>query len=298
MFAISPTDNTWFGYLKDNELSSYVNFWTPTPWNTKGLKEGDRFYFMLKSPIRKIGGFGEFAAYENITPELAWNKFGHRNGNASKLDFIKNIQSYIDKNSEKYGKRNLDTYSYKIGCVVLRNCEFWDEEDYKDPEDYDIKFPSQIVTIKCFEQYDPFLQDNFGADDFGLVNEPREDKVFLIKQRDGQSVFKGKILKTYNNACCVTGETIPELLEAAYIQGYKNKNSNHTQNGLLLRVDIQRLFDSNLLFIDKGYIIHLSSLITDGCYKQFDGKKIRLPLLEHDCPSTEALELRENEFRR
>ncbi|MNK33957.1 hypothetical protein D3C87_524560 [compost metagenome] len=298
MFAISSTDGNWFNYLKDNELSSYVNFWTPTPRNTKDLKEGDRFYFMLKSPVWKIGGFGEFVRYENITPELAWNKFGNRNGNISKQDFINSIQEYMNKNSEKYGKRTLDTYSYKLGSIVLRNCEFWDKQDYKDPEDYDIKFPLRAETIRCLDQDDPFLHDNSGLTDFGLVNEPREDNVYVVKYRNGQSVFKGKILKAYNNTCCITGETMPELLEAVHIQKYANKYSNHVQNGVLLRVDIHRLFDSNLLIVDKDYTIRISSLVTDEYYKHFDGKKINLPLLEQDRPSVEALALRENEFRR
>ena len=49
MFAISPTDNDWFQFLKKVQLNSYVNFWTPTPWNIKRLKTNDRWYFLLKS---------------------------------------------------------------------------------------------------------------------------------------------------------------------------------------------------------------------------------------------------------
>ena len=56
MFAVSPTDKNWFDFLKYSGLNSFVNFWTPTPWNIKQLNVGNRLYFMLKSPIRKIGG--------------------------------------------------------------------------------------------------------------------------------------------------------------------------------------------------------------------------------------------------
>ncbi|RDI05494.1 HNH endonuclease [Flavobacterium sp. AG291] len=298
MFAISPTDKDWYNYLKQNQFNSYINFWTPTPWNISRLKEGNRLYFMLKSPIRKIGGFGEFVEYKNMTAEAAWNEFGYRNGRESKADFLNGIQKYIDKNSDKYGKRLLNSFSYQIGCIVLKNCQFWDEEYYKLPAEYNIEFANQVVTIKYYEEYDSFLQSDFENDSFDLVQEPRERKKQLTNIRNGQGAFKGKILKAYRNACCVTGETIPELLEAAHIQQYKSKTSNHVQNGLLLRVDIHRLFDNNLIFIDGDYVIHVSDLVGNEYYKRFDGKKITLPDIESEYPSTEALELKREEFRK
>lgn len=151
MFAISPTDKIWFDFLKDNEYNSFVNFWTPTPWNISGLKKDNRLYFMLKSPIRKIGGFGEFVYYENMTAESAWNEFGYRNGRESKIDFLNGIQSYIDRHSEKFGKNLIDASSYQIGCIVLKNCEFWDEVNYKLTSDYNIEFANQVVMIKYYE---------------------------------------------------------------------------------------------------------------------------------------------------
>lgn len=100
MFVISLTDNTWFRFLKDNELNSFVNFWTPTPWNIKKLKQGDRWYFLLKSPVRQLG---EFYEYKNITANEAWCEFGQRNGCTNKAQFINRVQTYIDKNSKSFG---------------------------------------------------------------------------------------------------------------------------------------------------------------------------------------------------
>ena len=297
MIAISPTDKNWFDYLKYKGLNSYVNFWTPTPWNVKRLNSGNRLYFMLKSPIRKIGGFGEFVEYKNMTAFQAWNEFGYRNGRCSRQEFINSIQEYLDKNSAKFGRQEIDINSYEIGCIVLNNCEYWDNENFLKPENHNIDFATQVVKIKYFDQYDSFVQAQIEKDNFDLVNEPRNDKQGLTNVRDGQSVFKGKILKAYNNKCCITGETIPELLEAAHIQEYKNKNSNHVQNGLLLRVDIHRLYDNRLIFIDGQYIVHVSEQITSEQYRQYHGRKIRLPNSTYEHPLKEALELRKNEFR-
>ena len=297
MFAIAPTDEKWFNYLKEKQLNSYVNFWTPTPWNIKKLKLNDKFYFMLKSPTRKIGGLGEFVEYKNLTTEEAWKKFGFRNGTQSKSDFVTKIKQYVNKRSEKFSD-NIDLRDYKIGCLVLKNCEFWDQSEYKSASDHGVVFPSQVVKIKFFEEYNPFIKSSDDdIDFFELVSEPRDNIRGFIKIREGQSTFKSKILKAYNNSCCITGENTPELLEAAHIQEYRNRFSNNVKNGLLLRVDFHKLFDNNLLLIDSSYKIHVSSLVENEDYKKYHGQAINLPSNKNNHPSIEALKLREEDFR-
>ena len=56
MLAIAPTGKDWFAQLRARSSSQIINFWTPTPWNVKGLSRGDLLYFLLKAPIRKIEG--------------------------------------------------------------------------------------------------------------------------------------------------------------------------------------------------------------------------------------------------
>jgi putative restriction endonuclease len=120
MFAISPTDIEWFNFLRTEGLNSEVNFWTPTPWNISRLKNGDKLYFMLKSPIRKIGGYGHFVDYKNMTVTDAWNKFGYKNGCCSKQELIDRLNKYKATNS-------LDDRSEtnsEIGCIQLKNVVF------------------------------------------------------------------------------------------------------------------------------------------------------------------------------
>ncbi len=297
MFVISPTDNYWFQFLKESGFNSYVNFWTPTPWNIKKLKPRSRWYFLLKSPIRQIGGFGEFVEYKNLSANQAWKEYGKRNGSLGKNQFIESIKTYIDKNSEKFGGKPIDVNTYEIGCVILKNCQFYDEGNYLRPENYQIEFATQVVKYKYFNQYDPFTNLSTDFDNFNLVNEPREEYKKEINQRKGQSKFKGAILKAYNNKCCISGETCQELLEAAHIQEYLNELSNHIQNGILLRVDLHRLFDNGLLFIDSNYTIHISPILQSAVYKQFDGMKISLPDNSNDYPSKESLEHKRVNFR-
>lgn len=297
MFAISPTDIDWFEFLRESGLNGEINFWTPTPWNITRMEKGDRLFFMLKSPIRKIGGFGEFKEYVNMPLGVAWSRFGKKNGCKSKQEFVDRLDKYKNK-------RSTDAESVltsQIGCIVLENVEFWDTESYLDLESYEIDFSPNIVKIKYFNQDNPFDIKYYKppTNGFDLVEESKEKykKIREVVERKGQSSFRVKISKAYNSACCITGEITPELIEAAHIQPYLSKESNHVQNGLLLRVDFHKLYDNGLLYINEDYKIEISPLINSEFYKGFQGEIINLPKSQADYPSKKALISREFEFR-
>ena len=76
MFAVAPTDINWFSQLRQEGIHGQLaNFWTPTPWNITKLSLGNKLCFMLKSPIRKIGGYGHFYSYQNMKASIAWEKW-------------------------------------------------------------------------------------------------------------------------------------------------------------------------------------------------------------------------------
>lgn len=118
-----------------------------------------------------------------------------------------------------------------------------------------------------------------------------------MTRREGQSEFRVGLIGIYSNKCCVTGENTPELLEAAHIQPYLTPESNHLQNGLLLRTDIHKLFDNGLLWIDHEYRVQVSSYIDSPYYKSLNGKKIHLPKDKRFYPSQEALQIKRGSFR-
>jgi PRC-barrel domain len=72
MFALAPTDIDWFLNIHSVPGGPKANFRTPAPWSIKGLKPGVRLYFLLKSPMRKIGGWGAFCRYNDMTTEQTW----------------------------------------------------------------------------------------------------------------------------------------------------------------------------------------------------------------------------------
>lgn len=120
-----------------------------------------------------------------------------------------------------------------------------------------------------------------------------------ITARRGQKSFRNKLLKAYDYKCAVTGCDVASLLEACHIMPYMGDQTNHIQNGLLLRSDIHVLFDLGLLTINfNNDTVILSKEIEESYYKQFKSKKIFLPKKASEHPHVDALKHHnEHEFK-
>ena len=75
--------------------------------NAKRLKKGDEFYFLLKSPIRKIGGFAYIKGYQNMSVTDVWIQFGKGNGVNSLLELLNRCSDYAKKIPIKICKKLL-----------------------------------------------------------------------------------------------------------------------------------------------------------------------------------------------
>jgi len=298
MFAIAPTDLDWFETIRGSFISRTVNFWTPTPWSIRGLHSGDRLYFMVKAPVRKIGGFGIFVRYVEMTTSQAWSAYGLTNGVANELDLVRKVQGFAAKRSEFFEPVSDPI----IGCMELRNVFAADDDNSLIPEHYGHSFPNQVVKLKYFS--DPYnLADKFkglasSTASFELVQGHATKRTTSRKDRSNQPQFRWKILNNYGFRCAVSGEMLQEILEAAHIQTYIDERSNHPQNGICLRVDLHRLFDEGLIAIScEGKILTSSSLHGTG-YAALGGISIQKPDDPRFHPSESALEFhRHNVFR-
>jgi putative restriction endonuclease len=112
-----------------------------------------------------------------------------------------------------------------------------------------------------------------------------------VKDRPGQATFRQRVLAAYGYRCCVTGEATEEVLDAAHIQPYVNKESDHVQNGLPLRADFHRLFDAGLITVDDDYRVVLGDHLESVTYASYDGRQILRPHEAADKPSREALKV-------
>lgn len=105
-----------------------------------------------------------------------------------------------------------------------------------------------------------------------LTEDRRVVRAQLAVVRTGQRDFRTLLWERYGGACCVTGCTIERLVEAAHIVPYRGNQTDGEDNGLLLRVDIHRLFDEHLVAIDPDRLIFVvSKSITDPTYQSLHG---------------------------
>lgn len=141
-----------------------------------------------------------------------------------------------------------------------------------------------LVTSTSFST--PFNPEN--------VEDGRKKIAREISVRQGQPKFRKDLLKAYNYQCAISGCEIQPILEAAHILPYKGKETNHIQNGILLRADLHTLFDLQLISIDsETYTIGIDESLKNSEYKIYNGKKLNLPKAISSQPSKEALILRE-----
>ena len=93
--------------------------------------------------------------------------------------------------------------------------------------------------------------------------------------RPGQGSFRAAMLSRYGGECCVTGCSIETLLEAAHIIPYRGEQSDDVTNGLLLRVDLHRLFDAHLVSINPDTLtVEVASIVSDAGYRAYHGNRL------------------------
>ncbi len=89
----------------------------------------------------------------------------------------------------------------------------------------------------------------------GIIHSPlpsiveRQRTRTTVLARSGQAQFRRRVLKAYKARCWLTNESIPEVLEAAHIVPAGERGSDEIDNGLCLRIDVHRLYDSGHLRI-------------------------------------------------
>ena len=154
--AVALTDYEWFTYLGAHPTTGEINFWTPSPWNLTGLEPGDRYYFLLKSPIRKIGGFGHFVRYTNLTVAEAWDEWKEWNG-------ALNFEEMRRRAGQYRGLGDGLTPETEIGCIVLERTQLLEEGSFVDPQSVGVAFPREVVKVKYFDQDDLFRHVTAGT---------------------------------------------------------------------------------------------------------------------------------------
>lgn len=249
---IAVTDRQWYErLLADGITDGEVNFWQPSARPPKRMPAGTPFFFKLKAPANAICGFGCFMGFTVLPEWLAWDTFGRGNGVASLAQMRERLAKI--RSGAKIAKRS------EIGCCLIAGAEVWPQERWiPQPADwgprtqvgatYDLRFGEGRRIWTEVQQHSD-INKNAGwpayRDDQARYGTPT-----LITPRLGQGIFRVAVLDAYDRACAVTNEHSLPVLDTAHIRPYADGGEHHLDNGLPLRVDLHRLFDSGYVTFD------------------------------------------------
>ena len=95
--------------------------------------------------------------------------------------------------------------------------------------------------------------------------------------RPEQAAFRGGVMELFGSKCAITGCTVHETLEAAHVIPVSEGGGYAPDNGILLRRDIHRLFDLNLVAIDPECLeVAIADRIAND-YGQYAKSPVNLP---------------------
>lgn len=266
-FWCGVTDNSWYKFLSSCDCGE-VNFWQPgsrVP-PIANMPAGTLFLFKLRVPYHHIVGGGHFVSYTRLPLVSAWEVFGEQNGAPSLSEFLKLITSLRNEPTD---------FNTEIGCTVLTGVFYLPKERWIEAGD---RFAKNIMVGKT---YDAEAAD--GASilselrtaasdrvlDVASKEEERFGRPFLQRARLGQGSFRTLVIDAYKRRCAITGEHTLPVLEAAHILPYAEQGPHQVSNGLLLRSDFHKLFDTGLVTVEPDLKVRVSGRIRD---RYFNGK--------------------------
>lgn len=119
----------------------------------------------------------------------------------------------------------------------------------------------------------------------------RKQALRSVTVRSGQGAFRHRVLAAYRNRCAITGCDVQETLEAAHIRPYSGPRSNDVSNGICLRADLHRLWDTGRLAVHEATLeVLLDADMIGTDYSLLAGEQIALPGEASQHPSSKALQ--------
>ena len=179
---------------------------------------------------------------------------------------------------------SLDSNLKSQGIVGLAHISHLDEivwnEFIENPDK--IIFESELIIAKLKQQTIEQVAD------IDISTLPQgADVLSIVKTRINQSFFRTAVLTSYENQCCISGVSNPELLEACHILSWKDniKNRTNPKNGLCMNVFFHKAFDKFLFTVTPDYKIEIADKMVDNVksdsFRQYlasiNGQHIILP---------------------
>jgi hypothetical protein len=144
---------------------------------------------------------------------------------------------------------------------------------YSEIENYKNLDKNEIYN-KLVENYQKKKVDFVMYDLFQYIHKETEEK----EKRLDQQTFKKDLVERYKK-CIITGVT-EIACEACHIIPFsecENNDKYNVNNGLLMRADLHKLFDSGYLKINPNTLqVEISNNILDEEYQKYNGKKLNI----------------------
>lgn len=122
------------------------------------------------------------------------------------------------------------------------------------------------------------------------MSDERKRSLREVVVREGQGSFRNLVFNAYGGRCAISRCDVPEVLQAAHIRPYKGTKTNFASNGILLRSDLHRLWDTGLLALDETTLeVKVHPRLDGTDYGKLNGTKILLPSKSSQRPSLLAL---------
>jgi putative restriction endonuclease len=314
--VVANTDSDWFSFFRPTDQITHVdevNFWRPgSQQGFHALSPGEPFFFRLKHPVNAVAGFGFFAVQSFMSVSTAWRWFESKNGVEHQQAFLERLAHY--RSIRRDEAWTLGTQ--QLNCLILREAVFlpesmwveWRQESEWAPNI--VAFKTYDLTSKVGQRLEEILRmaPTRGVPDLAprfspMIADEREYGEYSAALRTGQGTFRARLLNAYQGRCAITQEKSVPVLDAAHIQPYLGPGSNHVQNGLLLRVDLHRLYDLGYVTVTPDYQIDVSSRLKDEFnngehYYRYQGLELNVPDDPKFKPSREALDWHSSEIFR
>lgn len=130
------------------------------------------------------------------------------------------------------------------------------------------------------------IEEFTSIDESEIQKEGKEREAF-VSLRVNQNFFRTVVLTAYQFRCCITGLSVPELLNASHIVPWSLDPTNRVnpRNGVCLNTLHDRAFDRGLLTILPNYTVNISPLVkkllnnvaVKDFFLRYDGVSIKLP---------------------
>ncbi|HGY5113279.1 TPA: HNH endonuclease [Citrobacter freundii] len=110
-----------------------------------------------------------------------------------------------------------------------------------------------------------------------LTHPKREGSTTSVVTRPDQADFAATVRRNCKDRCVITGASLRRRTEAAHLVEHSAGGLDHWSNGLLLRIDLHRLFDDNVLAsCPETLTVHVDpdAQAEDPDLQQYDGHVI------------------------